>query len=266
MKPPATPTPFLAAQFTGMVGATGIDAVFCVPADGVTVLVGPSGCGKTTLLRCIAGLTRLKGRLDVDGRVWQDERTFRPAHQRPVGLVFQDASLLPFLTVRANLQYGLSRSPPPRLIRFEEVVALLGLEKLLDRAPVNLSGGERQRVAIGRALLSQPRLLLMDEPLSSLDSAAKIEIAGYIARLHQAMSIPILYVTHDAEEVRRLADHLIVMRDGRIAEQVMDLEAAGDPRGRISLYAAEQALSRMSEDEIRLMALTAVKARLKPGA
>ena len=256
--------PFLAAQFTGRVGAFDIDAVFCLPREGVTALIGPSGAGKSTVMRCIAGLTRLDGRLDVDGEIWQHGDRFRPAHQRPVGYVFQDASLLPYMTVRANLNYALHRATPPKLIPFEQVVALLGLERLLDRSPANLSGGERQRVALGRALLTQPRLLLLDEPLSSLDAAAKVEISGYIARLHEAMATPILYVTHDAEEVRRLADHLLVIREGRIVETVMDLEAKGDPRGRISLYAAEQALSQMSPDEVRMMALSAVRARLDP--
>jgi molybdate transport system ATP-binding protein len=256
--------PFLAAQFTGKLGAFDIDAVFCLPADGVTALIGPSGAGKSTVLRCIAGLTHLDGRLDVDGQVWQHGGHFLPAHQRPVGVVFQDARLLPFTTVRGNLNYAFRRAAPPKLIRIDEVVALLGLERLLDRSPANLSGGERQRVALARALLTQPRLLLLDEPLSSLDPAAKQEISGYIARLHAAKAIPILYVTHDAEEVRRLADHMMVMRDGKIVETVIDLEANGDPRGRISLYAAEQALAQMSEDEIRVMALTAVRARLDP--
>ncbi|HET9160662.1 MAG TPA: ATP-binding cassette domain-containing protein, partial [Caulobacteraceae bacterium] len=244
--------PFLAAQFTGKVGVFDIDAVFCLPEDGVTVLIGPSGSGKSTVLRCIAGLTRLDGRLDVDGEVWQHGERFRPPHERPIGYVFQDAGLLPFTTVRGNLNYAFRRAVPPKLIRVDEVVALLGLERLMDRSPVNLSGGERQRVALARALLTQPRLLLLDEPLSSLDAPAKVEIAGYIARLHAAKAIPILYVTHDAEEVRRLADHLLVMQDGRIVETVIDLEAKKDPRGRISLYEAEQALAQMSPDEIRL--------------
>jgi molybdate transport system ATP-binding protein len=259
-----TSATFLAAQFTGKLGAFSIDAVFCLPADGVTALIGPSGAGKSTVLRCIAGLTRLDGRLDVDGEVWQHEQRFRPAHLRPVGYVFQDARLLPFTTVRGNLDYAFRRARPPKLIRIDEVATLLGLERLMDRSPLNLSGGERQRVALARALLTQPKLLLLDEPLSSLDGAAKVEIAGYIARLHEAKAIPIVYVSHDPEEVRRLADHLLVMRDGRIVESVMDLQAKGDPRGRISLYEAEQALAQMSPDEIRLMALTAVRARLDP--
>jgi molybdate transport system ATP-binding protein len=255
----------ISARFEGRLGAFELDAVFELAGQGVTALVGPSGCGKTTVLRCIAGLTHLTGRLVVDGEVWQDETQFRPPHQRPVGFVFQDGSLLPHLSVRRNLTFGLQRAPAPHAIAFADVVEWLGLGALLDRSPAKLSGGERQRVALGRALLSQPKLLLLDEPLSGLDAEAKTEIAPYIERLHKELATPILYVSHDAEEVRRIADHLLVMNTGRIIEQVEDLQSAGDSRGRMSLDAAEATLARMSPQEVRLMALTAVRARLKPG-
>lgn len=256
--------PFLSAAFTGKVGRFGLDVEFETPASGVTALVGPSGCGKSTVLRCIAGLTRLPGRLIVEGEIWQDRTRFLPAHDRSVGLVFQDSSLLPFLNVRGNLDYGWRRTSARRAIGFDETVAMLGLEALLERAPNNLSGGERQRVALGRALLSQPRILLLDEPLSNLHAEGRAEIEPYLERLHRELKMPILYVSHDAEEVRRIADHLLVMRDGHIVEKVIDLEARGDLRGRRSLDDARLVLATMSEAEVRALALTAIQARLKP--
>jgi molybdate transport system ATP-binding protein len=207
--------------FEGRLGAFALDAEFSFPPSGITALSGPSGSGKTTLLRCIAGLTRLAGRLTVAGEAWQDGRTFLPAHRRPVGVVFQEASLLEHLTVRGNLAYGAKRTRAKVEIGFDDTVELLGLAPLLGRAVGALSGGERQRVALGRALLSQPRLLLMDEPLSSLDAGAKAEILPYLERLHRTLAIPALYVSHDAAEIARLADRVLYMRGGRIV--------AGDP-------------------------------------
>ncbi|MDB5453212.1 MAG: fbpC [Caulobacteraceae bacterium] len=256
----------ISARFAGTLGEFALDVAFEMAGQGVTALVGPSGCGKTTVLRCIAGLARLPGRLMVDGEVWQDETSFLPPHRRPVGFVFQDASLLPHLSVRRNLTFGLHRAAGPHAIAFDDVVEWLGLAALVDRSPAKLSGGERQRVALGRALLSQPRLLLLDEPLAGLDAVAKAEIAPYIERLHKELATPILYVSHDAEEVRRIADHLLVMNTGRIIEKVDDLQNAGDSRGRLSLQAAEAALAQMNPEEVRLMALTAVRARLKPSS
>lgn len=203
-------------RFSGTLGAFRLDARFELAAKGITALSGPSGSGKTTLLRCIAGLTRMAGDLTVADEVWQDARTFVPTHRRPVGVVFQEASLLSHLSVRGNLDYGARRTPAKADIGFDDTVELLGLGSLLDRAPANLSGGERQRVALGRALLSQPKLLLMDEPLSSLDAAAKAEILPYLDRLHRALAIPALYISHDAGEIARLADHVLEMRGGRI--------------------------------------------------
>jgi molybdate transport system ATP-binding protein len=207
------------AAFRGTLGRFALDAAFSVPAAGVTALFGPSGCGKTSVLRCIAGLTRLPGRCVVDGDVWQDGAAFRPPHRRPIGYVFQEASLFPHLSVTGNLLYAAHGRRPVAAagtIGFDEVAALLGLEQLLDRSPGNLSGGERQRVAIGRALLSQPRLLLMDEPLSALDRQTKDEILPFLERLHDSLSLPVLYVSHDLAEVERLADHLVLMQAGRV--------------------------------------------------
>ncbi len=194
---------------------------FSAPSRGITALFGPSGCGKTTLLRCVAGLTRVDdGVFSLDGEVWQDGGAFRPPHRRPIGYVFQEASLFPHLSVRANLLYGRRRadrrSPGDDGVDVDATLDLLGLDRLLDRAPSHLSGGERQRVAIGRALLARPRLLLMDEPLSALDRPAREEILPYLERLHAALSIPVLYVSHDLGEVERLADHLVLMESGRV--------------------------------------------------
>ncbi len=200
----------LEARFAGTLGGFRLDAEFAAPLAGVTAVFGPSGCGKTTLLRCIAGLTRLAhGFLALDGEVWQDDASFRPPHRRAAGYVFQEASLFPHLSVRGNLLYGRRRANGRHAwFGFDEVVGMMGLERLLTRAPADLSGGERQRVAIGRALLAQPRLLLMDEPLASLDRDSKDEILDHLEELHRRLPIPVLYVSHAVGEVERLADYL----------------------------------------------------------
>lgn len=227
-------------RFAGQLGAFRLDATFTFPTEGITALGGPSGSGKTTLLRCIAGLTRLDGRLIVDGEVWQDERIFLAPHRRPVGVVFQEASLLPHLSVRGNLLYGARRSSAKAEVRLDDTIDLLGLGPLLARSTANLSGGERQRVALGRALLSQPRLLLMDEPLSSLDGASKAEILPYLERLHRSLAIPALYVSHDAGEIARLADRVLLMRNGQVTpgERATDALAALGPAERDALARA----------------------------
>ena len=204
-------------QFAGTLGSFQLDTSFEVPARGVTGIFGPSGCGKTSVLRAIAGLLRMpNGFCAIAGDVWQDSKNFRPVHQRPLGYVFQEASLFPHLSVRGNLLYGAPKDERLHAISFADVVRLLGLDALLDRAPGNLSGGERQRVAIGRALLSQPKILLMDEPLSALDRLARDEILPFLERLHENLAIPVLYVSHDMSEIERLADHLILMQAGRV--------------------------------------------------
>lgn len=193
-----------------------IDTQF--PSTGITALFGPSGSGKTLLLRCIAGLETAKGSLHVNDEVWQDEKQFMPVHHRPLGYVFQEAGLFPHLSVRANLEYGYKRIPDfEREIQLEHVIEWLGLERLAARQKTDgLSGGERQRIAIGRALLTSPRLLLMDEPLSALDTSSKQEIIPYLERLHHELKIPVIYVSHALDEVTRLADHLSLLQQGRM--------------------------------------------------
>jgi len=195
-----------------------LEVSFSSPSLGVTALFGPSGSGKTTLLRCIAGLERAAGSLQVNGDVWQDENRFVATHKRPLGYVFQEASLFPHLPVLANLEYGLKRiALSDRKVQLEQVVEWLGLEQLIGRGdPAKLSGGERQRVAIGRALLTSPRILLMDEPLAALDAASKYDILPYLERLHRELKIPVLYVSHAMDEVARLADHLVLLENGRV--------------------------------------------------
>ncbi len=195
-----------------------LDVTFAAPGAGVTALFGPSGAGKSTVLAAVAGLLRPGFcRLTLHGATLADTEAgiWLPPERRRIGLVFQDAMLFPHMSVAGNLRYGLRRAPGGP-IRFDDVVALLGLESLLARRPHTLSGGERQRVAIGRALLGQPRLLLLDEPLASLDAARKAEILPFLARLKTALALPMLYVTHALEEVARLADHLVLLRDLRI--------------------------------------------------
>jgi molybdate transport system ATP-binding protein len=221
------------AAFRGSLGDFKLDAAFEIPARGVTALFGPSGCGKTMVLRCIAGLNRLEqGYCAIDGEIWQDANSFQPTHKRPIGYVFQEASLFPHLSVQRNLLYGANeagRTSQRGVIQFDDVVDLLGLSPLLNRATTNLSGGERQRVAIGRALLSQPELMLMDEPLSALDSPTKEEILPFLERLHESLSLPVIYVSHDMDEVERLADHLLLMEAGQVIACGPLAELQSDP-------------------------------------
>ena len=254
MSAAAAPGPGIEARLEGRLGRFRLDAGFEVPASGITAVFGPSGSGKTTLLRCIAGLERLQGRVAVRGELWQDRGRFLPSHLRPVGYVFQEPSLLPHLSVLGNLEFGLKRAGPGRL-GMAEVVGFLALGQLLGRGVLKLSGGERQRVAIGRALLSQPRLLLMDEPLSGLDSEAKAEILSYLERLGQLLEIPVLYVSHDAAEVACLADRVLMMRDGRI------LPAPSPGEGRA---VGPDALAGVDPERLRRLALAALAAGLKP--
>jgi molybdate transport system ATP-binding protein len=217
---PALKPGTIQAGFRGNLGPFSLDASFVVPARGVTAIFGASGSGKTTVARCLAGLHHLPGSFcAVDGDIWQDDATFRKTHQRPIGYVFQEASLFSHLTVKRNLLYGAPndvQTSSHNGIGFDEVIELLGLARLLDRSPHNLSGGERQRAAIGRALLSQPKLLLMDEPLSALDLTTKSEILPFLERLHARLSLPVFYISHDMLEIERLADNLILMQHGKV--------------------------------------------------
>ncbi|MDD2337044.1 MAG: molybdenum ABC transporter ATP-binding protein [Geobacteraceae bacterium] len=197
-----------------------LDVDLILPGTGVTAIFGRSGSGKTTLLRAIAGLERTKkGFFSFNGEVWQDAVTFLPVHKRSLGYVFQEASLFPHLSVKKNLNFGLKRCKTERTIGLDHVLELLKIDHLLGRKVDCLSGGERQRVAIAQALAVSPRILLMDEPLSSLDTARKQEILPYLERLRDELQIPILYVSHSPDEVSRLADHLVVLDDGRAVAQ-----------------------------------------------
>ncbi|RUW48606.1 molybdenum ABC transporter ATP-binding protein [Mesorhizobium sp. M1A.F.Ca.ET.072.01.1.1] len=210
----------LSVDISHRLGDFAIDANF-ESAGRLTALFGPSGSGKSTLINVIAGLIRpQKGRIAVDGRVLVDTAAgiFVPMHRRRIGMVFQDARLFPHMSVAGNLRYGRWFTPvAERYASMDAVVELLGIGPLLDRRPTKLSGGEKQRVAIGRALLASPKLLLMDEPLASLDEARKAEILPYIERLRDETKIPIAYVSHSVAEVARLASDVAVLSQGKIA-------------------------------------------------
>lgn len=190
------------------------------PGRGVSGLFGPSGSGKTTLLRALAGLERTaRGRIEVGGETWQDATRFLPAHRRRVGFVFQEPSLFPHLRVRANLAYAERRAGRgPAALARDRAVDLLGIGHLLDRFPDQLSLGEQQRVALARTLASRPEILLLDEPLASLDAARKGEILPLLAELHESLRIPVLYVSHAPEEILALAEQVFLLREGRIEE------------------------------------------------
>ncbi len=195
--------------------------LFELPEKGLTAIFGRSGSGKTTFLRCLAGLeSKASGYLSFGQHVWLSQQHTIPVHKRQLAYVFQEASLFSHLSVEGNLVYGLKRQGALKAenvsVSFEQAVHWLSLKELLQRNPRTLSGGERQRVAIGRALLSQPKILLMDEPMASLDVFAKREILPYLERLRDELEIPILYVTHAPEEVERLADFVLFMERGRI--------------------------------------------------
>lgn len=191
-----------------------------LPATGLTVLFGPSGSGKTTVLRCVAGLEpTVTGSVRVGGEVWLDREAGveLPTHARGVGYVFQEDALLPHLSVRGNLEFGWSRTPAKdRTLPFDEVVDLMGLGGLIDRAVPGLSGGERQRVAMARAVLAGPRMLLLDEPFASLDRASRRALLPYLEELRNRLEVPVLHVTHDPREAARLADHVVLLAGGEV--------------------------------------------------
>lgn len=208
----------IAVDLRKKLGGFDLDARFSAGAGGITVLFGRSGAGKTTLVNLLAGLDRPdQGRIVVQDRVLfdSDAGIDLPPEQRRLGYVFQDGRLFPHLTVRGNLRYGMRADGGP--VDFNTAVDMLDLGRLLDRRPANLSGGEKQRVAIGRALLANPRLLLMDEPLASLDAARKSEILPFIERLRDETGIPAVYVSHALDEVVRLADTLVLLSEGKVA-------------------------------------------------
>jgi molybdate transport system ATP-binding protein len=197
-----------------------LDADLILPLKGVTALFGPSGSGKTTLLRIVAGLERQKGSIvAMAGQVWQDdkERIFVPPHRRSIGYVFQDTQLFPHMSVEGNIAYGVKRAGRrARRFGLDQIAGILDLGDLLHRRPATLSGGEKQRVAIARAVMTDPKLLLMDEPLSSLDVERKDEILPFVERLAHELGTPILYVSHAIDEVLRLASTLVLIDRGRI--------------------------------------------------
>ncbi|HEY3699557.1 MAG TPA: molybdenum ABC transporter ATP-binding protein [Spongiibacteraceae bacterium] len=207
------------ARFHTAFGAFQLDIALTIPGRGITAFFGPSGCGKTSLLRCIAGLHKTpNGFLRVDQNIWQDASIFVPTHRRALGYVFQEASLFAHLDVQKNLEYGWRRTPlRERRVNFDEIIALLGAEPLLAQKPDTLSGGQRQRVAIARALLCSPQLLLMDEPLANLDLDSRAEILPYLEQLHDRLDIPIIYVSHSPAEVAQLADHMVLLENGRVS-------------------------------------------------
>lgn len=206
------------ARFIINRGDFSLDVNLTIPARGVTAIFGPSGCGKTTLLRAIAGLERAStSYLKVGDDLWQDSGRFLAPHRRPLGYVFQEPSLFAHLKVRRNLEYGLKRLDiGSRTVSLERAIELLGIGHLLERRPHQLSGGEQQRVAIARALAVSPAMLLLDEPLAALDAKRKQEILPYLELLHSELDIPVLYVSHSRDEVARLADHMVLLKDGRV--------------------------------------------------
>jgi molybdate transport system ATP-binding protein len=212
----------------------GLDVDLELPERGITVLFGPSGSGKTTVLRCVAGLERARGEVRIGGQAWQDDDAgvFLPTWRRPLGYVFQEASLFPHLTVAGNLRYAQRRADRSHAgLALDDVVGLLGIGGLLERPVAGLSGGERQRVAIARALATGPRLLLLDEPMASLDPARRREVLPWLEGLRDRLGIPMLYVTHSIDEMARLADTVVLLDQGRVL-------AAGAPAqvlGRLDL-------------------------------
>ena len=193
-----------------------LDVDLLLPSTGVTAIFGPSGSGKTTFLRALAGLENNEGYLKVGDVIWQDEKHFVPTHRRSIGYVFQEASLFEQLNVKDNIEYGFKRSIDADQSVMHRAIILLQIEHLLERRTSELSGGERQRVAIARALSLGPKMLLMDEPLASLDEQHKKEILPFLERLHAELEIPMIYVTHSIDEVAHLADQLILLDEGRV--------------------------------------------------
>ena len=253
----------LAVNVGRRLGAFALDARF-ETGPGVTALFGHSGAGKSTIVAMVAGLARPdRGRIALNGRTLFDAAVGAdvPARRRNVGVVFQEPRLFPHLSVRRNLLYGRWAGRRTGATSFDVVVALLGLETLLHRSPTALSGGEAQRVAIGRALLADPAVLLMDEPLSQLDGARRAEILPFLERLAHEGGVPILYVSHAVEEVARLADDIVVLSEGKVAA----VGRVGDVFGRIDLgpvtgrYQAGSVLTAVIAAQDHSFALTRLK-------
>lgn len=239
-----------------------LDVAFFGPADGVTVLFGPSGAGKSATLAIIAGLARpQRGVVALGDIVLTDVAAglvIRPERRR-VAIVHQDSRLFPHMPVKANLRYGLARASGERRIALDRVLSVLAIGHLLDRRVHDLSGGERQRVALGRALLSQPRLLLLDEPVSALDAARKEEVLAFIRELKQAFALPMVYVTHSEEEARLLADHVVHIEAGRVAAQgsAQSLPAADGLTGEVVGHIGDGAQIRIGTDVVVIPSIDA---------
>jgi molybdate transport system ATP-binding protein len=234
----------LDVQVRKHLGEFELQCTFELPLRGLTAIFGPSGSGKSTLINLVAGLLRPEaGRIAVGSEVFFDQALAvdAPVERRALGVVFQDARLFPHLSVHGNLLYGMRRAgqrAKPARIGLDQVVTLLGIEQLLGRRPHTLSGGERQRVALGRALLAQPRLLLMDEPLAALDAARKGEVLPYIERLRDELRVPVLYVTHSLDEVLRLATAIVLLDHGRVVAAGPLADVAAQPEA-IALFGAD---------------------------
>ena len=236
-----------------------LDLDLVLPETGITVLFGPSGSGKTTVLRCVAGLERADGLIALGGETWQDtsQGVFRPTWQREIGYVFQEASLFEHMNVEQNLRFGLRRAKLSGSRQgLEPAVERLGIGHLLGRSVGGLSGGERQRVAIARALATQPKVLLLDEPLASLDLARRKEVLPWLERLHDELQSPMLYVTHSIDELARLADHVVMLdhgsasSSGPVAEVMASTEVAlalGDEAGTL---ATAEVVDRSPQDSL----------------
>lgn len=248
-----------------------LDVAFTAPRQGITALFGRSGSGKTSIVRTIAGALKPDvGRIAIGERTFFDsERGIDVAvQQRRIGYVFQESRLFPHLSVRANLLYGYSRAHGAKVRSLDDVVDLLDIAPLLDRRIHRLSGGERQRIAIGRALLAQPELLLMDEPLSSLDPARKSELLPYIEGLRDELGLPIIYISHAFNEVVRLADHLVIVDGGRVVQEGPLLDLAADPElspflGRFEAGSVIECTVFKHDDDVALSTLTFTGGQLR---
>ena len=252
----------LEVAVTKRLSAFKIDAEFSCATNGIVALFGRSGAGKTSLVNMLAGLSRPdSGRIEIEGvTVFDSSRGLDlPPERRRIGYVFQEGRLFPHMTVRGNLTYGLRRAPADeRRIQLDQIVDLLGLEALLGRRPHDLSGGEKQRVALGRALLTNPRLLLMDEPLAGLDQARKDEVLLFIERLRDELTIPIIYVSHAMPEIVRLADTMVLMSNGRVEAvgPLDELTSRLDLRPLTGRYEAGAVLEARVEGQDAAFALT----------
>jgi molybdate transport system ATP-binding protein len=246
-------------------GAFSLDVAFSADVAGVTALFGRSGAGKTSIINMVAGLFPPdEGVIIVNGRsLFDSEHSIDlPPEKRRCGYVFQDGRLFPHLTVKANLIYGMKLVPrTERYVSYDQVVELLGIGHLLTRRPARLSGGEKQRVAIGRALLTSPNLLLMDEPLASLDTARKGEVLPFIARLPREFSIPILYVSHSLDEILNLADRVVLIESGKVVAtgDVEDLMSRFDLQNITGSFDAGVVLATVAEKHDRTEGITSLR-------